>query len=286
MKKIFNYGILFLLSLALVGCGQDRYSIEREHWKIQREAKKIFKNPHASPPNELERVVNLLDGFAKKHPNISLSLDAEFTISRLYMAKKEYKKARQQLGMIIEKYSKIDDICAESMFLIGNSYEMEDKWSSALAEYKKIMEKYPLSQRGFSVPVYIAVHYQVQYEPDKMVAAYREAINHYASLIAKHPGTPIEYNANTLIANSYIAIKDWQNALVEIDKIIANFKGRVNVEWFVLEKAGIYYKELRDYAKAKETLEHFISEYPGSSLIKTAKKLLKELGKKDEAGNK
>lgn len=233
--------VLIIFSF-LAGCDSGQYAIERRYWQVEKQAEKIFKNPHASPPKELENAVNSLNKFIQKYPNNDLSVNAEFNIAHLYIAKNEFAKARAQLKLLMDKYAKSQTILSEALFLTGNSYEIEDKWDLALAEYKKIMQEYATTRRGLDIPIYIAQHYKIKYQPDKMIAAYQEAIAHYGALSAKFPNTPLAYNADTLVAQSYIALKD--------------------------------------KVKAKEALEKLIKDYPKSKLIKTATAMLKELEEK------
>lgn len=277
MKKLF---LILLLALILGGCGNDQYTIEKRYWNIQQQVDKIVKNPAASPPHELERVVNILNNFAKKFPNSNLSLESEFNIARLYIVKEEYDKARTQLKMLLEKYNKSAAICSEAVFLIGNSYEIEDKWDSALGQYKKIMQEYATTLRGISVPVYIAQHYKIKYQPEKMITALQEAIEHYRALGDKYPGSPLAYQADKLVAECYGALKDWQNTISTFNTMVEKFKGKVDPGEALVTIAFIYKKELKDNANAKQALERLIKDYPKSRFVKTAEALLKEVDKK------
>lgn len=280
MKKILSAIIFISIAALLTGCGNDQYAIEKRYWSIQKQAEKIFKNPAASPPRELERVVNLFNSFAKKFPKNTLSLESEFNIARLYIVKEEYNKARAQLKMLLEKYNKSQGICAEAVFMIGNSYEIEDKWDSALGQYKKIMQEYSMTLRGISIPVYIAQHYKIKYQPDKMIAALQEAIAHYRALADKYPDSPLAYQADKLVAECYLALKDWQNAISTFNTMVEKFKGKVDPGEALLSIAVIYKKELKDSANAKQALEQLIKDYPKSRFFKNAEALLKEVDKK------
>jgi TolA-binding protein len=271
--------ILCLCAL-LAGCGNDQYAIEKQYWQAQKQAEKIFRNPHASPPRELERVINQLNSFSQKYPKSNLAVEADFNIARLYIVKEEYDKARTQLKMLGNKYSIFAGVCSEALFMMGNSYEMQDKWNSALEQYKKIMELYPVTPRGLDIPIYIAQHYKVKYQPDKMIAAFQEAIKHYGALGNKYPNTPLAFRVDTLVAECYIALKDWQNAIATFNTIINNYKSKINVDGVMMDMALLYNRELKDRVKAKETLQRLIKEYPRSRLIKIATALLKELEKK------
>ena len=280
MKKRILLLISIALASLLAGCGADEYAIEKRFYQISKQAEKIFKNPHASPPKELERVVNILNRFSQKYPKSNLAIDAEFNIARLYIVKEEYDKARAQLKTIISKYSKSEPICSEAIFLIGNSYQIQDKWELALEQYKKIMQDYPITPTGLDIPIYIAQYYKIKYQPDKMIADFQEAIGHYKALADKYPKSPFAFNCDTLVAQCYVELKDWQDAINSFNSIIEKYKGKVNVDGLFMQVASIYNKELKDKIKAKETLERLIKEYPQSRFIKIAQTLVKELEKK------
>jgi len=281
VKGLTSAITLSCILLILAGCSQDRYSTEREYWQAKKRTEEIFKNPHASPPAELENVVGILNNFIQRHPDDRLSIEAEFNIARLYMVKEQHQKARTQLQSIITKYSKSPALSSEAAFLIGNSYEKEDKWSSAIREYKKIMRDYALTVRGLDIPVYIAEYYRSKYQPDKMIGAYREAIGHYRALANKHSNTPLAYNLDTLVARCYIAMKEWQGAIGTFNTMLEDYKGKVALDEVLLNIALIYNSGLQDKAKMKETLGQLIKDYPKSRYLKAAQALLNEVEKNE-----
>jgi TolA-binding protein len=276
MRPIF----IFLLIFTLCGCGDDQYAIEKKYWQAQRQADRVFNNPNATPPKQLERVVGILKSFAKKYPKINLALDARFNIARLYMAKEQYLEARQELNKIITDYKKFNEIVAETIFLLGNSYELENKWGMALEQYQKIMQDYAATLRGMNIPVYIAEHYRIKYQPDKMVEAFRSAIAHYRSLAEKSLDTPLAYTADQLAAQCYVALKEWQGALNTYAGMLEKYKGKTDLSGVLMNMAFIYHNELKDEIKAKEMLERLSKEYPNSRLIKSAQALLEKKDKK------
>lgn len=276
-KKLVAWCLGVMVTLLLVGCGNDQYAIERQAWQAQKQAEKIFKNPQASPPKELERVVNLLNSFVKDHPNTNFAIICEFNIARLYIAKEEYNQARTQLKTILNKYSKSERICSEAIFLTGNAYEIEGNWDAALEEYHKIMRVYPITPQGINIPIYIAQHYKVKYQPDKMVNAFQQAISHYQALAGKYPNSVLAVVADSLVAQCYTELKDWQSAVNTLNSIIERYKDKIKMDEILLNLAFIYNKELKDKVKAREALEKLIKDYPKSKLVTTANALLKEL---------
>ena len=280
MKRLV-YGILvFCFTVSLVGCVNDQFAIEKKFWSLQKQASKIFTNPDAVPPRELETAVNKFDVFAKKYPQNYLAIEAEFNIARLYLAKKEFSSARDKLNAIIKKHIKSTVVCSEAEFLIGYSHELANDWSLALQQYKKLIQDYAVTPKGLSLPIYIAQQYQTKYQPDKMLEAYQEAITHYRALAEKYPSSPLAFNTDSLIAQCYIAIKDWQNAVNSLKTIIEKYKGKAALDGVLMNMAVIYDKQLNDKVKAREALEQLKKEYPQSRLVKAATALLSKLGVK------
>lgn len=273
-----------IMGFALSGCGDDQYAIERRFYWAQKQAEKIFNNPKSSPPNELARVVETWQKFISRHPDHSLSVEAGFNIARLFLVKEQYDQARQQLKNIIIKYAqpgaKNEGIRSEALFLIGNSYQAQDNWNAALAEYQKIMRDYPATVRGMEIPVYIARYYKVKQYPDKTREAYAAAISHYKGLAGKHPATPLAFTADKLITRCYIALEDWPRTIEGFNHILEQYKGKVMLDSVLMEMALFYQRNVKDKAKSKEVLERLRREYPQSRLTKKAELLLKENDKK------
>ncbi len=276
----FLFCILFCCAAFSSGCSQDRYSTEKDFWYAQKQAQKIFNNPNASPPQELERVVGYSQRFVNKHPDNILASRVEFDIARLYIVKEQYEKGRAQLESLIKKYKNVDNVCAEAVFVVGNSYELQDKWDMALEQYKKIINQYPTTIRGLSVPVYIAQHYRIKHQPEQMIAAFHDAIVHYKALVEKYPDTPFAFKTDTLIAECYAALGDWQNTVATLNTIVNKYKDKTRLDGILMNISMIYYKELKDNAMAAQTLQRLIKEYPKSRLVKPAKEYLKKIEKK------
>lgn len=265
------------LTINACGCGSDQYAIEKQYYKATKQAEKIFKNPHGSPPGELNKTVETLSKFAAKYPKNALSVNAQLTVARLYIIKEEYEKARRELEKIINAYDKSETISAEATFLIGNSYEIQNKWDLALMQYKKIMQTYPTTLKGINIPIYIIQHYKIKFQPEKMREASSEAISHYNNLIEKYPSSTLAYRAQLLIAQCYILLKDWTNTIDTYNKMIDAYKKKMNMDGVLMNIAMLYKNQLKDKIKTKETLERLIQEYPKSKLISTAKNILQNL---------
>lgn len=283
MRKAIVLLVLVFLISTFSGCGNDQYAKERKYWYIKREADKIFQNPHAVPVWELEGVIGKLRNFVKENPDTAMALEQEFVIGRLYGIKERYDEAEAEFNKIIDKYADKPNVCAEAMFLIGKVYEVQERWDLALKEYKKIMNEYPITGKGLDMPFYIAKHYEENHEPEKMVAAYKQAIAYFDSLALTHPSTRFGYIVSILKAQCYIELKDWESAIGAYNEIIGKYREReIVLDQPLMSIAMIYYKQLNNPSRAKLTLEKLVKDYPESRFINTAKKILEEIGESNQ----
>lgn len=286
MKSLARFILCVGMACILGACSNDQYTLERQYYKAQKQAEIIFKNPHVSPPNELQKIVAEFTDFVKLYPKTNLAIEANFVIVRLYLAKEEYESARTQLKKIIKDYEKIPSIASEAAFLIGYSYEIGGKWNLALEQYQKVLADYPTTRKSLELPIYIARYYKKKFQPDKMVAAYQEAINHYKMLSGKYPNSLLEFTTDTLTARCYLTVKKWNDAILVFKAMLEKYKDKkVKMDGTLLNIALIYAKELKDMPKAKETLETLVKDYPESKLIKIANKFLEEIDKNERDKN-
>jgi TolA-binding protein len=277
MRRISLLLVLVFLIGFLSGCGNDQYALERKIWYVQRQADNILKNPLATPPRELDRVIVLIKELIDDNPNTILALQQDFLIGRLYMAKEKFAEARDQFNSILEKYGQNKDVASEAVFFIGYTYELEDNWQSALEQYKKIMNEYPATGKGLDAPIYIAKYYQAKYQPEKMVDAYKEAIVYYDSLGLRYPDKRLGFSASNLKAQCYIELKDWESALGAFNAILEKYQGSEELDQVMMRKALVYSQGLSDITKAKEVLQDLIKTYPESRFLVAATEMLKEL---------
>jgi TolA-binding protein len=142
------------------------------------------------------------------------------------------------------------------------------------------MDSYPITTRGFEIPMYITLHYKVKYQPDKMRDAARDAINHYSGLAARFVDKPtLAFRAESMVVECYALLKDWNNAAGTLSRMIDKYKKQAPMDSAMMNLAMIYSRQMNDNAMAKATLEALIRDYPKSRLIGSAKQALQKLSK-------
>jgi TolA-binding protein len=277
MRRIISLLVVFCLAIVFCGCAKDQYSIERELWHLKKKAAVVLKNPDGAPPQAYERVIGSFTAFVAKHGNNVLVVDADFAIARLYMSQKEYDKARTQLKGMLRKYAKAQVVLPEILFMMGTTYEIQGRFDLALEQYKKLIDTYPLSKRGFGLPFVIGDYYRQQNMPEKMRAAFDDAIKHYEGLAQKYSDSPVALRSLMMVASSYAQMRQWQKSVDTLETIVTKFHGKTPLDGVLLQAAVVYKKDLNNSVRAKAALERLIKDYPGSNLAPTAKSLLKQL---------
>ena len=276
MDLIKPVSAIFLCVL-LAGCSQDEYSIEREYYRVQRQAGEILGNPEATPPRELAAVVDALNGFLARYPKSNVAVESQFTIARIYIATGEYAQAHEQLKKIMRLPGGSGIIQAEAMFMRGEAYEAQNEWGLALEQYQSLIREHPVTPRGLEVPVYIALHYKRKLQPEKMIEAFREAIGHYTALAEKYPATPLALQCRTTTVRCFLELNESEKAIAVLESSIKEFNGKIPVDELMLTIANIYYTRLKNVPEATAMLDRVIREFPGAASIPQARLLLDKI---------
>ncbi len=276
MKRFSGLLILTIL-FVLAGCsGSDQYSIEKKYWKAKKLKDKIVNQPESYTAGDLEKATSLLKDFTRKYPTHNLAIEADLDIATLYMVKNEFEKAREQLREMVQDHASNQLICSEALFLIGNSYQVEGKWESALAEYQKLKQDYPQTARGLDMPIYIARYYKSSGQPRKMAEAYQEAIKYYTQLNQQYPNTQLGFYVSRSAGRCYMELQDWDRALKVFQNILEDYRGKIDLDDILMNISIIYAHELKDLEKAGLALEQLVKDYPNSRFIKPAEFMLRE----------
>ncbi|NQV42419.1 MAG: tetratricopeptide repeat protein [Candidatus Marinimicrobia bacterium] len=100
-----------------------------------------------------------------------------------------------------------------------------------------------------------------------------EAIQEFRILIEREPTGAYADNAQYWIGECYYSLEDFDSAVTEFEKVFTFEEN--NKSDHALFKIAISYQQLGRYMKARESMEHFLSEYPDSELASQARDFLK-----------
>ncbi len=276
MRNNLKITLIVLAGLSLVGCESRAFKAEREMYRAHKKAEAIYKNPKGTPPYQFQEVIKDYEEISRKYAGSLFDIQSKFSIGQLYLVKGDFEKGRQEFKTMTLDCDKKGNLCAEAEFAIGGSYELEDKWPMALAQYQHIMKAFPYSSKSLDLPLYIILHYRKANDATEMSRSVDEAVSYYLGLKAKAKTEKGRFILQSLVTRSYIEGAQWQDALDSLEKLSRDYPANAP-EQALWVKALIYHNQLKDTLKAKEELQKIILNYPRTKLAKQAEVLVKKL---------
>jgi TolA-binding protein len=276
MRNNARLALIGCLILAAAGCESRSFKAEREIYRAQKKALAIYKNPKGTPPFEVRAAQADFEKILRKYPGTILATQAQMGIGHLYLASGDYDSAREAYKSLLKDCEKNAAACAQVTFVIGQSYEVENKWPEALAQYSKVIEDYPLSGKSVELPIYIINHYK-KLKDDKGVEVWvQKGVAHYRDLMAKAEQPRVDYALMGLTARCYMAGERWQDAVTVLEQIARDYPD-LAPEQALWAQAFIYKRFLNDPGKSKDLLQRIVKDYPQTNLAKQAELLLTKL---------
>jgi tetratricopeptide (TPR) repeat protein len=195
-------------------------------------------------------------------PDSSFKAEAQMKIGMIYLQKKDYPRAKQELSRVQKLYPEAGRFIATSQYLIAQIYENTAEWERALNEYNWLMVNYPLTQEGLEAPLKIAGYYLRE---NKTLASesFEKGIEHYDQLLNKYKDKPFTVLIEGQKARLYILQKEWDKAISILLKIAEKNPGTEIGLNSLLNLVRIYKLELKDERKYKEILARIETDYPG-----------------------
>ena len=104
-----------------------------------------------------------------------------------------------------------------------------------------------------------------------------QAVLDFLEFIARYPSHPLAAGAQYWIGEAYYAQRDYRQALVEFEKVLARPGSSASAP-DSLWKIGLCHANLRAAARARETWQRLVREYPGSEAARRARARLTPRG--------
>ena len=195
-------------------------------------------------------------------PDSSSKAEAQMKIGMIYLQKKDYSRAKQELSRVKKLYPKENRLIATSQYLIAQIYEKTTEWERALNEYNWLMVNYPLTSEGLESPLNIVAYYLKE---NKVLAieSFEKGIKHYDQLLNKYKDKPFAILIESQKAKLYTLQKEWDKAVSILMKIAEKNPGTEAGLNSLLNLVRIYQQDLKDERKYKEILARIETEYPG-----------------------
>jgi len=275
-KKNLNFKSIVVFAVVLsfmsAGCSDRRYTSEKLFWKAQKKSAKILsKGKDKIEDSDYQKIIDIYRQVVDKCPLEPLGAEAQFIISNVYIGLKDLKAAKSELMTIRNNFASNPTIASRAHMMLAGIYEFEGEKLDALNEYEIVMQQYPLTPVGLSMPVYFVNYYNKNNQQAKSDDAYKKGIKHYRKLISDFAETDVAVVVMDKLAEFYLLKKDFPEAIAVWDDITKNYAERPQALKAYLLKAKLYAQELNDLAKAREVYWQIIKTYPKHPMVSEVK---------------
>lgn len=283
MKKLIITLTLILIvvygGLAAIGSGGE-YAAEKLFHGAMKKAHDIVTNPDVAPPAQIASVEKQLKLLIKKYPGANITKFGHIGLLEFYTVTKKYEEALKEIEDIRRVYSSDPGILSTAQFAKGIVYERQDNWDRAVKEYKILEEKYPTTQLGIQIPLYIGKHYDSKGMYGEAGNTYRDAIAFYTGMKKNYSGKAIGYTASVLLIQTYLNLKDYESAGSATEDTLHKYASPAAFIQLLPLVQNIYVENLNNPKKAIELYEFVLTKTKDRRLEKILKQKIKLLEEK------
>lgn len=283
MKKIIITLILILTAvsilLSVLGSGGE-FAAEKLFYRAMKTNSKIVANPDIAPPLLLGRVENNLKTLIAEYPGANITRIANIALVEFYTAHKRYDKALDVINSIMKAYNSDEIIMTTVYFMKGVIHEKQNDWPGALKEFEILRDKYPYSQLGIQIPIYIAKYYDSKGQDQEARSAYNEARAFYGNIEKDHSGKRTGFAASTLLFQTYMNTRNYEEAGKVLEDTINTYMGQPAVLQLLPQVENVFVTKLNDPQRAVEIYKNISGKIRDGKLKKALQKKIDELSAK------
>jgi TolA-binding protein len=202
------------------------------------------------------------------YPNHSLKATAQLGIGACLFAVGKYEDARMELALLEKQRGASDQVKSEAAYLRALSYQREDNWPRALAEFDYVWFNFPISAKGMETPIHVAEFYLSMGESKLASDGFAEAERDYLKLIDIYSArSDVVARAMSYLARCHTSRHMWQEAVETLKTLGAKYQ-RTPEGFSAYPKASdILLQELNKPEEAASLLKAFVRNYPGAEGI-------------------
>lgn len=238
-----------------------------------------FQNAMLAGVKDPNQKIALMNTMVRKFPKSSLATDANMEIANTYMGNERFREAIPYLNNVMQGTDNTA-VKAQAKLKLGTSYYNVDDNTSALKQFKELVEQYPSSAEAEDALDNIKTIYIEDGKPEEYADYMRqagrplsvstedsltygaaeklyddqkinEALNAFNSYLQKFPDGAHVLDANFNRAEIYNTKKDWNNALPAYDYVASQAPNQY-AERALLTAARISFFEQKNYANAEK----------------------------------
>jgi len=143
--------------------------------------------------------------------------------------------------------------------------------------HKVIIQNYPVTSLGFSIPMYLTGHLVPSGDQKAYVdEAYGVALAFYQKIALQYPKSELEYSALRMIAICQLYQNNWSATITTLGEIVLKHPGGKGLQEAVSGINILCVTKSHNYDAAISIYEQFIQKYPEHPAVGLLKKMIKD----------
>lgn len=207
------------------------------------------------------------------------SLDHRYRYALALITDQQYLPAIRELEDII-KEAPDSEFAVPAMFNIAYAYSLADDLKKAFKTYETLLLKYPGTRRTREI---IEKQYNLGISQMESLEV-KSAIDMFEKIIEHNPKGPFAADAQIKIADCYLKLKKFDDAIENYEKLIENYRDSAWVGYAKFQiplcKMEEERRQARNYgllSESEEGFEDYIANNPQGPLAEDAKKRIKDI---------
>lgn len=269
LKTLFIASLILVLAagtLSLLGQNSE-YIAERLMHKATVNYSVVISNPDVVPPGMIEHTKDSLKYIIEKFPESRVAKLAHLKLIGVYFGNRQYDEMLLLTDTILKRYNDDAVLSSKAQFSKAAVYETKGEWSRAEQELKVLGDKYANTPLGLRAPYYIAAYYNKKGNQKEVERALNEALVFYGNLKEQYAGSSLGYEASTKLMETYLNLKQYEDAGEAIKELIKEYPGSSTVLKHLAYIDLIFLQRLQAPDEAIEIYQHGI-EHAGNDKIR------------------
>lgn len=268
--------VIILAAVLLAGCS-PQYNAERDYYQASKYSADIFKDAKNIPPYQFGKAIANFQAVIDKFPTTDLAAESYFMIGNMYVLQEKYPEALAQFRKIIAQYPAKKDLLARATMAVAKCYEKQGDWNNTYKYLREAFDNYSDVPSTLPIPASILTYFINKKDKAREERAYARAIKDYQGVIAKYPNTQLAYSATNMLAEVYMRGGDWANVLATLNRLLNNYPKSPDAPTWLMTMGATYDVKMKDKVKAREMYQTVKDKYSQSPWAKEATTRLQAL---------
>ncbi len=213
--------------------------------------------PQPQDEKQLSLGVGALEAFLKRFPEHEKAAEAHLDIARSYVHRGQFEETVARLKAFLgdDRYQKAKEL-ADARNLLGRCYQLQKKFTDALATWQEYLTKHPAHEAWSEVQREIVNTEYLMAEEARQAKKYDEARALFNSFAAKYPLDPRNPQILYWYGDMFYQEQNWQAAIDQWRGLVSKYpgseeasRGQLMIAAALEDKLGKLAESLEEYKK-------------------------------------